>query len=119
MPIGAVIGALGSVAGGVLGSSAAGAAAQTQADAATRGSELQYLSGQQALDFQKQQYGQSQAELQPYLQAGYGGLANLQYLLGINPQGSVPSFGMPSQGGGIGTPRLSPQQLNSALSQIH
>ena len=98
MPIAAVGG---SIIGGILAGNAASNAAQTQANAANTAAQLQYQSGQQALGFQKQVYGQTQAEEAPYLQAGYGGLANLQYLLGITPQGNIPSFGMPSQGGGI------------------
>src|SRR6266705_3673693 len=98
MPIAAVGGSL---LGGILQGNAASDAANTQANAARDAGALQYQSGQQALDFQKQVYGNTQAQAAPYLQAGYGGLANLESLLGIIPQGNIPSFGAASQGGGI------------------
>src|SRR6266568_4057378 len=86
MPI-AVAGA--SLVGGILGGSAASHAANTQADAANNAAALQANSSKEALDFQKQAWGQTQQEMNPYLQAGYGGLANLQSLLGITPQGNT------------------------------
>ena len=90
MPIAAVGG---SIIGGIMAGKAASNAAQTQANAANTAAQLQYQSGQQALGFQQQVYGNTQAELNPYLQAGYGGLANLQYLLGITPQGNAVQAG--------------------------
>src|SRR5947208_7303628 len=112
MPIAAVGG---SIIGGIMAGNAASSAAQTQANAANTAAQLQYQSGRQALGFQKQVYGQTQAEEAPYLQAGYGGLANLQYLLGITPQGNIPSLGTASQGGGIGAPLL-PQQIEQNVA---
>jgi len=90
MPI-AVAGA--SIIGGVLAGNAAGHAADTQASAANNAAALQANSAKQALDFQKQTYATSQQELNPYLQAGYGGLANLESLLGITPQGNAVQAG--------------------------
>src|SRR5438876_4444606 len=70
MPIAAVGG---SIIGGIMAGNAASNAAQTQANAANTAAQLQYQSGQQALGFQKQVYGQTQAEEAPYLQAGTAG----------------------------------------------
>src|SRR6266496_3272973 len=78
-----------SIIGGIISGGSAGKAADTQTAAANNAAQLEANSAKQALDFQKQVYGQSQQELNPYLQAGYGGLANLQSLLGITPQGNA------------------------------
>src|SRR5437763_2174614 len=106
MPIAAVGG---SIIGGILAGNAASNAAQTQANAANTAAQLQYQSGQQALGFQKQVYGQTQAEEAPYLQAGYGGLANLESLLGITPQGNAVQAG--GAGTATATPGQTPQQI--------
>jgi hypothetical protein len=96
MPI-AVAGA--SILGGVLAGNAASDAAKTQAQGANSAAALEANSAKQALDFQKQVYGQTQAEENPYLQAGYGGLANLESLLGITPQGNAVQAGAIAPGG--------------------
>jgi hypothetical protein len=79
-----------SIAGGVassaLGAHAAGKAADAQTAAAQQAAQLQHQDAQAALQFQQQVYGNQQQEIAPYLQTGYGGLANLGYLLGITPQ---------------------------------
>ncbi len=90
-------------------------AAQTQANAANTAAQLQYQSGQQALGFQQQVYGNTQAELNPYLQAGYGGLANLQYLLGITPQGNAVQAGTAGTAGPT-SPQLTPQQIQQNVA---
>ncbi len=105
MPI-AVAGA--SIIGGVLAGNAAGHAADTQASAATNAAALQANSAKQSLDFEKQQYQTSQQELNPYLQAGYGGLANLESLLGITPQGNAVQAGTGSTAPG-GSPTNAPR----------
>jgi hypothetical protein len=76
--------------------------------------DLQYKASQNALNFQKQQYGDQQANLAPWLQAGKGGLANLQYLLGVPgqqssqaPAGGNPGLGIPAQP--VGPARFSNQ----------
>lgn len=94
MPLAAIagIGLAGSIGGALIGSNAAGNAASAQANAANQAAQLQFQASQNSLDFQKQQYGQSQANLAPWLQSGAGALANLDWLLGIQPpttQGSV------------------------------
>jgi hypothetical protein len=89
--IAGAIAAAGAVGGAAISSSAAGKAASTQAGAAKSAAQLQYEAAQNALGFQQQQWGAQQQQMQPYLQAGYGGLANLQNLLGIAPQGNYPT----------------------------
>lgn len=71
------------IAGAAISSNAAQNAASTQAGAAEQASQLQYDLGEQGLGFQEQQWAQNQANLQPWLQGGANGLANLQYLMGI------------------------------------
>lgn len=75
--------AAGGIASGVIGSNAAGNAASTQANSADYVANLQQQEADQALNFEQQQYAQQQQEEQPYLQSGEGGLANLDYLLGV------------------------------------
>jgi len=90
--IGAGLDAAGAVGGALISSNAAGNAASTQANAADRAAQLQYQASQNALGVQQQQYAQGQSNLAPWLQSGAGGLANLDYLLGVNPpttQGSI------------------------------
>lgn len=79
------VGALGSIGSAAIGANAAGNAASTQANAAEQAQQLEYQQEQQALGFQENVYGQNQANEAPFLQSGEGGLANLDYLLGIAP----------------------------------
>src|SRR5437879_9600912 len=73
----------------------AGKAADTQAAAAQQAAQLQYQSGQNALDFQKQVYGTQQQQMAPWLGAGTAGLANLSYLMGLVPAGGAGQAGAP------------------------
>lgn len=95
-----LIGGLGAAAGdvtsGVLGANAAGNAASTQANSANQAANLQYQESQNALDFQKTEYNQSQANEAPWLQAGANSLSNLQYLLGVGPNGAPSSTTSPT-----------------------
>lgn len=86
------IDAAGALGGAAISSSAAGNAASEQSNAANHAADLQYQASQNALDFQKQQYNQSQSNIQPWIQSGQQGLSNLDYLLGIGSptQGSQP-----------------------------
>lgn len=77
-----IAGVAGSVGGGVIGAVGANKAASTQASAAEQAAQLQAQASQNALDFQKQQYGNTQANEAPYLAAGASGLNALQYGLG-------------------------------------
>lgn len=95
--IGSLVGGLG---GAAISANAAGHAADTQAQAANQAAQLQYQSSQNALDFQKYQYGQNQANLAPWLNMGRAGLANLSYLSGLLPQ----SQGTSQSGQGMPTP---------------
>jgi len=94
----AIVGGVGSLAGGAISSSAAGNAASAQANAATQAAQLQYQASQNALDFQKQQWNTTQQNQQPWLQSGTGALSNLDYLMGISPQ-SPSSYAMPGTNG--------------------
>jgi hypothetical protein len=116
MPI-AAIGAIAAIGGGIassaLGAHAAGKAADAQSQAAMQAAQLQHQDAQAALQFQQQVYGNQQQEAAPYLQTGYGGLANLGYLLGITPQSAQAGstqFGMPNSTGAIPRP-VSPLQI--------
>lgn len=95
------IGAATSIGGAAIAAHGAGEAANTQAGSANYAAQLQAQQAQQALDFQKQQYGTQQAELAPYLQSGYGALSALNYGLGLP---SYNAGGSSVQGAnGIGT----------------
>ena len=96
------IGAAGSIGGALIGSHSAGQAAKTQADAATQAAQLQADASKQALDFQKQQYADSQANFAPWLQSGTSALSNLNYLLGNGNANSPAMQQMVSPG--IGNP---------------
>jgi hypothetical protein len=109
------LGAAGSVAGAGIAAHGAGQAAKTQAQAAEDAANLQYKSGQEALDFTKQQYAQGYQNLFPYLSLGTGGLVNLANLLGINIPGSGGSSGSSATGQRNATPMLGPD-TRSALS---
>jgi hypothetical protein len=80
------IAAAGSIGSAVMGSHAAGSAADAQANAAMQAAQLQHQDAQDALAFQKQQYGTQQKQLAPYLQTGTNSLSQLGYLSGIGPQ---------------------------------
>ena len=79
------VGLAGSVGSAAIGANAAGNAANTQASAAEQAAQLEYQASQNALGFQEGEFGQEQANLAPWLQSGAGGLANLDYLLGVHP----------------------------------
>lgn len=102
--IGAGVGGAGSIFSGIMGSNAAENAASQQSQAADRAAQLQYQASQNALDFTKQQYGNSQAEMAPWLQSGAGALTNLDYLLGIGqPSSTTPGANNSPGAGGTGT----------------
>lgn len=75
--IGAGISGVSSIVGGGKQASATRDAAQTQANAANHAADLQSQAAQQALGFQQEQYGTTQNQLAPYLQAGQGALSQL------------------------------------------
>lgn len=72
------------------------AAANTQADAATNAANISRQNSIDALNFQKQQYGNSLSMLNPYLQTGYGALSQLRNFMGINAPGANQGFSLPS-----------------------
>lgn len=71
------VSALGSVASGVIG-----------ADASEKAASQQAFEQQQALNLQKQIYGQTSQNIQPYVGAGTNALQQLQNLLGLGPGGN-------------------------------
>jgi len=77
----AIIGAGASIGGGLLGSSAAGKAADAQSQAAIQAAQIQAGSAERALNFQKQVYGDTQANQAPFLQAGQQAVGQLSGLL--------------------------------------
>jgi len=102
LAIAAGIGAAGSIGSALIGSNAAGSAAAAQQAAAKKAAGYASGAGQQAINFQTGELGQTQQQLAPYYQSGTAGLANLDYLLGIQPSGSYgSSYG--SAGGGTPT----------------
>jgi hypothetical protein len=114
------IGAIGSIGGAAIGSNAATTAAGDQESAANNAANLQYQASQNALGFQEQQWNQDQANEAPWLQSGAAGLANLDYLLGVQPpttQGAMTgspqagSTGFPNQGAAPQTPANPAQRL--------
>jgi hypothetical protein len=118
MPLAAVaaVGAISSLGGAAIASSGAQNAASTQAGSAVQAANIQASEADKGLQFQEQQYATSQQELAPWLQSGATGLANLDYLLGLPVSGSatIPSFGTPVSGGGIGAPAGGPMPSPSA-----
>jgi len=117
--VAAGIGAAGAVTSGMIESNAAGNAAQQQASAANHAADLNYQASQNALNFQQQQYNNSQQEIAPWLQSGSQALTNLNYLLGngqppsAQPQsnlitqsapGMTPVAGSPSGTPALGAP---------------
>jgi hypothetical protein len=115
MPIGATIGAVGSIASAGIGAYSSYSASKQQADAA-----------QKSLDFQKQVYGQNQSNLAPWMQTGQNASYSLASLYGLptpnNPSGGasgvnagwdafskLPAYQFPLQQGNLALER----QLNA------
>jgi hypothetical protein len=84
-----VLSAGSSIAGSAISAGAAGRAARGQTDAAKYAADLQKESADKSLDFLKDQYYDTQDRLQPYTQAGYGGLNAMLYGLGMPTQSSL------------------------------
>ena len=72
----------GSLIGGAIAASGAKKAANAQAAGAQQAADYEKQNSQQALDFNNQQWNQTQSNLNPYVQAGAGGLNALEYGLG-------------------------------------
>jgi hypothetical protein len=75
--------AAGSVGSAAIASHAGGKAADAQVQAANQAANIQHQDQQDALNFNKQVYANDQATIDPWIKAGQGGLANLQYLMGL------------------------------------
>lgn len=85
-------GIVGSVASSAIGAHAASSAANAQENSANYAAQLQAQEAQSSLNFQKEQYYNNLNLEMPWIQAGQGGLANLQYLLGIGGKPAMPSL---------------------------
>jgi len=84
MPVAALaIGGIGSIVGGVLGSNAAGHAADVQAQAANQAAQVERQNAVDALNFSKQQYGNTLQLVSPYYGIGTSSLNRLAYLMGL------------------------------------
>jgi len=91
MPVAALaIGGIGSIVGGVLSSNAASNAAKGQADAAKGAATLEKQAADEALAFNKLQYGNSLNMISPYVNTGTASLNRLSYLMGLSPQQGLP-----------------------------
>jgi hypothetical protein len=77
--------AAGSVGSAAIGAHAAGKASSAQRNSANYAADLQYKSGQDALQFQEGQYNNTLGMEMPYYNAGLSGLTNLENLMGILP----------------------------------
>ncbi len=75
------LGLAGSLGGAAVGAIGSSKAADSQADAANRSADLQYKLGNQALDFQKQEWGTQQQNIAPWLKAGSGAVGQLSSLM--------------------------------------
>lgn len=84
------IGAAGSVASGIIGSNAAGHAADTQAAAADNAARLQKQAADEALAFNKLQYGNSLNLLSPWVNTGQSAIQRLSQLMGLRPNVGLP-----------------------------
>lgn len=96
MAIAGAVGAAGSLGAGALEAGAAGKAASAQEAAAEKAAGIQGQLGQESLSNEVQTQEQNQANEKPWLQTGANGLAQLAYMMGIAPGGTV--------GGGTATP---------------
>src|SRR6478736_1869672 len=93
MSTAAIIGgtAAAGIASSAIGAHAAGSAANAQVDAANRAADLQHQDAEQALDFNKLQYGNSLNMLSPYYNMGTASLGRLGFLMGLNPGTGLPA----------------------------
>lgn len=83
--------AIAGVAGAAISASGAQSAAQTQANAATN-----------AQNISQNEFNTITGQEQPFMQAGYGALGNLDYLLGVGPQSGTSPNGYSSNGYTVG-----------------
>lgn len=88
--------AVGAVAGGLIGAAGSQSAASTQA-----------ASAREAQQIQQQEFNTITGQEQPFMNAGYGALSQLNYLMGNGPEGSA-GPGLTGQGGVGGTASSSP-----------
>lgn len=111
MSTAAIIGgtAAAGLASSAIGAHAAGKAADAQVQAANNAAALQHQDAQDALNFNKQQYGNSLQMLNPYLQTGYGALGLLRQGMGI-AGGNYQGFNLPT--GSTTASSLQPGSLN-------
>jgi hypothetical protein len=92
-PLGTIAKAAGSIAGSALQSNASNKAAETQAAAAKYAADLQYKAMSDALAFQKEQWGTSQANLAPWLESGKLGLSAINQGMGLGTDNGSGGYG--------------------------
>lgn len=90
IPLAIVGSTIGGVASAAIGSSAAGKAADVQAQAANNAAALERQSAQDALNFNKLQYGNSLSLLSPFYNTGVSANSRLAYLMGLTPNQGLP-----------------------------
>jgi len=88
--------------------------------AADKSAQLQYQESQDALNFQKQQWNQTQQNALPWLQQGGAAENQLGYLLGLSPNSSFgqPSGSFPSSPAPQGNAALGTSSMNSINSGL-
>ena len=101
-----------SLATGAYGASQAKKAGRVQARGSERAAELQEQHAREALKFNREVYQQQQQNLQPYMQIGQTGVANLGYLMGLPSQYQepAPAQAAPQPAG----PQMSPAEFMEA-----
>lgn len=90
-----------SIASGVIGGKAAKKAGRVQARGSERAAELQERHAREALKFNREIWQGQQQNLQPYMEIGRTGLANLGHLMGLpsqyqEPQAQAPPMRSPA-----------------------
>lgn len=84
------MGIVSSIFSGIFGSNAANKTATVEANASTHAADLQKQAADEALAFNKQQYGNSLNLLAPYYNTGVAANGRLGFLMGLNPGQGLP-----------------------------
>jgi hypothetical protein len=109
----------GAVAGKIIESKANQHAADTQATASEKGTEAQSKAAEQALEFQKQQYRNTQIATAPYQNMGAGALAALGSGLGVTPGNIAPTpIALDRPVGQTSSGFLSPDDFTAFKNQV-
>jgi hypothetical protein len=114
-----IIIAAGTVGGAAIAAKGNTKAAQTSADASKEGSADQLKAAEEALQFQKEQYNNTQKAINPYQNMGAGALAALGSGLGVTP-GNIPLSQIPQDRpvGQTSSGFLSPDDFTAFKNQV-